>query len=328
MALEGFNNFTTDCTRLAVVHRVNSILDQYYSQWRGTLAHPYSQRRGTRSTLLHTRQCVSFVYDIHRDRSHMPHRAAPNQTEVEAKWLHSTVLARDPNTSFIWFVLPSDLMELQRWELQSVLLIPIPPPDLLSWSQCIRAPALSHHAGPTLGAFKMLVPLLRIPEPVMLVDTDTVALSRWSDLWDIWDSPRRGRGGSIATGMAAGVTHGTGVFGGDEWVLVHGEEHKHINSGMLMWQHRPDKHSWLACIALGMSFLQSAVRKPQRISDPRNVRYGEQSALVYLCDASRNASWRLETGCGLACAAHGSELYSTGCSPSWNQSPRGGYHVR
>ena len=79
---------------------------------------------------------------------------------------------------------------------------------------------------------------------------------------------------------------------------------------------------WLRCVSAGFAFMRSSAAQKadrRRLTDPTNIRFGEQSALVFLCSASANATWRHETGCLMRCAGFHFHLYSTGCSPAWAQ---------
>jgi hypothetical protein len=277
---------------------------------------PSSSRERSSASITHgTRNYVSIVHDVWRDRTHGRHKAARNQTVVEASLLHSTVLARDPGARFIWFVAAKDMDEIRSWSLKALTLLQIDAAELQAWAEVIRAPRTTHHSGTSLGFLKLLVPLFGLQEPTMVLDTDTVALHGFMRLWEDLEGVRRD----------------------EPWRLAHGVEHRHINGGLLRWAGTLDTRTWLRCVLAGVASLnESTSRIRLRQRDPRNAKYGEQAVLIHLCppgpretwfNASRRGPfWERETGCRLRCHGFSSDLYSTGCSEDWNQKPTAAYH--
>jgi len=163
---------------------------------------------------------VSLVHQIHRDRSHGRHRAAPNQTEAEARLLHASVRWHDPSARFLWLVAEAEAAEVRSWHLPRLTLLPVHNADLDGWVECIGAPRARHHAGPALGYLKLLLPLL-VPPPALLTDTDTVALAGVRRLWP----------------TAAGRSPPASEEEPERWALTHGAEQGHINSGACSHEH-------------------------------------------------------------------------------------------
>ena len=279
--------------------------------------------RGAAPSLYSTthRTYVSLVYDLHRDRSHGAHHASRNQTASEARLLHSTIAQRDPSARFVWFCAPHDTDELRQMVLSITprpRLIAISELELEGWADCIHVSGSAHHSGPILGFFKLLVPLLtRVigRGPTMILDTDTVALHNFSHLWNFTLEVADDDDDSQA------------------WDVAFGTEHEHINGGLLAWARPPpDADAWLRCIAAGVIGLNASRRLGLRRSDPRNPRYAEQSLLIHICSPP-GLPWSNESRlaastarCSVRCHPYPAELYSTGCSPDWRQTPTAAYH--
>lgn len=274
---------------------------------------------------------ISLVYDLHRDRTRGRMRnVARNHTEVEARLLHQSVRQNDRFARLVWLVKHADLAELRGWRLPDTTLVGLHHADLMAWSRCARSPPLLHHSGPQLGLLKLMLPLLQLPRPSAVMDSDTIALRELPNLWRVPAIVRLDPYGRELTPLRSRwVPRGLKrmEIARSGWVLVGGSEHDHLNGGLIMWHQPPEPAAWMRCVRAGTAFLARASAQPQRAyTGSENVKYGEQAVLVHMCVHSRNASWRRETGCELDCRPHSSRTYSTGCSPDWDQAPTAAYH--